>query len=199
MRADESVRPTWSPDRSRRGGSVAERSAACAPRQGATCARVRPDRVERRASRLVPLACLLLTSCHRHAYSMPDCPAESMEALRVISAPAPAAPSTIAGVIVDSRAGRPVHGQVALRGPAAEARAVVRGHVTDSAGAFRFDSVPAGRYALEVRALGYGRRVDSVELGRDAGLVLRVPVKPMPHDECPGFLVVSRRPWWKWW
>jgi hypothetical protein len=153
----------------------------------------------------VLVAPVLLAACNRYVYTEPECPPEPAAALRVTSARAPTGPGTVAGVVVDSRAGRPVRAAVALHATAATAQAAhtaraPRGRMTDSAGAFRFDSVPPGRYALEVRAIGFARRADSVAVTHGAGVVLRVPVKPMPFDDCPGFaVVVTRNPWWKLW
>ena len=71
----------------------------------------------------------------------------------------------------------------------------------DSTGAFRFDTLAPGRYAVQIRRVGYDvRRVDSLEVDAGRGTAVIVPLREMPLDGCPGFMVAYERvPWWKIW
>lgn len=147
------------------------------------------------------LAVLLATStaacagaCTRYVYKSPDCPPEP--ALPVVERAAVGRDTgALVGQLRSALDGRPVGwADVALEGTAHQT-------TTDSAGRFRFEALPAGRYVLRTRRIGYApRRVDSLTVGGADGVRVTVPLAPQVLDGCPGFMVVRERvPWWKVW
>jgi hypothetical protein len=133
-------------------------------------------------------------ACTRYVYRPPDCPPKP--ALPAVErAVVPREAGTLVGDLRSTLDGRPVGwADVALEG-------TTRQTTTDSAGTFRFDTLPAGRYVLRTRRIGYApRRVDSLTVGGADGVRLTVPLAPQVLDGCPGFIVVRERvPWWKLW
>jgi hypothetical protein len=71
--------------------------------------------------------------------------------------------------------------------------------LADTAGAFSFDSVAAGRYVLRTRGIGLAMRIDTLRLEAGSGLALRVVTRPVVIDGCGFAVVVTKKPWWQWW
>ncbi|MCU0626223.1 MAG: carboxypeptidase-like regulatory domain-containing protein [Gemmatimonadaceae bacterium] len=68
----------------------------------------------------------------------------------------------------------------------------------DGAGAFRSDSVPAGRHVLVARSIGFRIRRDTLFVPDAGGLRVAVALDMVACDECPGNMLVRvRRPWWR--
>ena len=76
-----------------------------------------------------------------------------------------------------------------------------RGVGVDSSGRFQFTSVPAGRYYIEARRVGFRIRSDSIDVAANAGTETAFALDLMMMDECPGFaaIIIPRRSWWKFW
>ena len=98
--------------------------------------------------------------------------------------PAPAGPRTIVGVVTDEER-RPLE-DVEIR-----IGSLNRTARTSRAGAFRFDSVPAGRYELRSRRLGYEAQSRTVRVG-DQGATVRFTLKVVPQKIAPVITSVSR-------
>ncbi|MGE5733003.1 MAG: carboxypeptidase-like regulatory domain-containing protein [Gemmatimonas sp.] len=133
------------------------------------------------------------TACaRRYDYRLePQCP-PTLDFLRVSADSLH--PTQIVGHVTNRDTARPLGGaSVALLATGAHV-------VTDSLGEFRFNAVPNGRYAIEVRAIGYTPRTDTVSLSASAGVQMRVPLLPQYFDRC---FEVKRvrvaRSWWKLW
>ena len=103
-----------------------------------------------------------------------------------------------------------IHGRVATRDSGAalaEARIVVTGlteHRTvdaDSLGIFRLDSLPPGRYRIEVRRVGSHGASDALDLVRGEVVQVAAALAPFVNDgPFSGFAAVQvRKPWWKIW
>ena len=69
---------------------------------------------------------------------------------------------------------------------------------TTAEGRFQFDSLPAGTYEVQTTRIAYRPRVDSIELGRERGVSVALPLDLQFTDEC-GLGLVVRKPWWKFW
>lgn len=72
---------------------------------------------------------------------------------------------------------------------------------SDSAGRFRFDSVPPGRYTLIARRLGYLINRDTIELPPGGGATVIIPLdeQMITLDGC-GYVELRRpKPLWKLW
>jgi len=72
---------------------------------------------------------------------------------------------------------------------------------TDTTGFFTVTGLPAGRYELTARRIGYVPRHDSLTLQAGAGTWVRVALVPQTLDgPCSGFAAVRvRKPWWRLW
>ncbi|HET7458897.1 MAG TPA: carboxypeptidase-like regulatory domain-containing protein [Gemmatimonadaceae bacterium] len=151
----------------------------------------------RLAFRVATLSVVAL-GCNRYETRPMDprsCPPEAPARDTFAIAAAPDAAGAVVGIVADDRNARALQGaQVAVTG-------MRRGTVSDSSGAFRIDSLPAGRYDLVVRQIGYEwGRVSGVSVSEQSGTRVRVPLHAVVLDGCPGFaVVVARKPWWKWW
>ena len=141
-------------------------------------------------------ALLLLLACTRPYDPRPlresPCPpAPQLPPVQTVAA----APGSVIGQVGFARSGRPV--------PAARVRipALGRTVVADTIGRFRFDSVPPGRYTLDVRQIGAEpREVRDVLVASDEGRAIVVFLRQAVLDGCSGFgEVVMSRPWWRVW
>ena len=129
-----------------------------------------PDRSLLRAALLVAVAALL----------------PGTVAARPLAGPAAALPgaqaatATLAGTVVDSDLAAPLAGvRVELVGSGTSA-------LTDAAGAFTFDAVAPGTYALAFTYDGYVRQVrDGVVVGSDAPGLVEVALEPAPLVDAP--------------
>lgn len=63
---------------------------------------------------------------------------------------------------------------------------VLRETVSERDGTFRLDSVGSGRVESRVRRVSYAGRGDTLDIPSYAGLLLTVPLRFLPLDECPG-------------
>lgn len=97
------------------------------------------------------------------------------QAIACLAAPSGAwsqAVASVAGRILDRTTARPVvDALVILGGTGREA-------VTNSAGVFRLEEVPAGEYRLEVRHLAYGVHADTVHVGAGRKISLEIALSP---------------------
>lgn len=89
---------------------------------------------------------------------------------------------TVAGQVLDAAAGAPVPLSLVYLVPAAGPGEPLQRTVTDQAGAFRFDAVPAGSYRLRVERIGYTAlpsEAFQVQGGGTAREVLRTAFTPV--------------------
>ena len=118
----------------------------------------------------------LLLACVRrpHARWVPICPTP-VDSGTVLARPA--ITPALVGMLtnIDTRA--PARGIVILQ-PSGRRR------MTDSLGAFRFDSVPPGRHVLHLQALGFRRDSVAVDITTSTALELRIPLTPEYPDRC---------------
>jgi hypothetical protein len=143
-------------------------------------------------SRAAGLALVAFTACHRYNYREPSCP--------------PVAPTHPIRLVQSSEIRGSVFGVVSSQATGealglALVSLLPRGALdtSDVAGAFRFDSVGAGRYMLLTRRLGYEGRRDTMSVPEGAGVRLEVTLDAEPVDGCPGFMMLRvPRPWWRW-
>lgn len=108
----------------------------------------------------------------------------------VLIVPPPPPPwLTLSGVIWSEVYSTPLGGaQVLLHDLAVKDTAVrPRKLTTEAAGSFLFDSLPPGHYAVETRAIGYKKRLDTLFLHAAPGLSIRVPMAgdSLCLDVCP--------------
>jgi hypothetical protein len=69
-------------------------------------------------------------------------------------------------------------------------------------GFYSFPSVPAGRYALHIRRVGYTRVRDSVTILPGQADTIRIELSVYSGCDIgcdPSDVVTARRPWWKFW
>ena len=72
---------------------------------------------------------------------------------------------------------------------------------SDSLGIFRIDSLPPGRYRIEVRRVGAHAVSDKFDLAPGSSIQVAAALAPFVNDgPCSGFAAVQvRKPWWKFW
>ena len=155
---------------------------------------------------IVAVAGCLLVACSRYEWRNElDVPAlcplppdtTQISALHHTSVDAGGSVSSVSGRVTTRDSG------VAL----AEARIVVTGLAerrsvdTDSIGGFRIESLPPGRYRIEVRRVGSHGVADSLDLASGNVVEVAAALAPFVNDgPCSGFAAVQvRKPWWKLW
>lgn len=101
--------------------------------------------------------------------------------------------SSVHGVVTDHDARTPVDGALVSLVPLASEIRPPRPRITDADGRFAFDSVPGGRYLLEVGRLGYEGREDTllVEPDTEVRLVVGLSVSPLAVE--PLVVEVTKR------
>ena len=148
---------------------------------------------------LAPLLLLLLSACARHELRPMPCAPRIMppphSGLAWQSDPSVrAVRGRVVGVDGTALGGRAI---AELRGESV----VLHAQPVDSAGRFVFSAVDPGRYALDVRSVGYFRVGDTVRVTPDSGAtVLAVLARDFAVlDACGYGHERVRLPWWRVW
>ncbi|WP_104023413.1 carboxypeptidase-like regulatory domain-containing protein [Gemmatirosa kalamazoonensis] len=98
----------------------------------------------------------------------------------------PGESGVLVGTVVERGSGRPV-GMASV-----SIASLPRRTNTDSAGRFRFDSLPSGRYVIDVRRLGYARLVTDTLVVERGGYRLRIELAVQAIDDCGNAVPVQR-------
>ncbi len=95
--------------------------------------------------------------------------------LLLLTVPLFAQSNRISGVVVDQATGRPLHGANVF------SREMNIGAVTDAAGEFRFDRLPAGQHTLRASFIGYRPAFKVVQVGQENNkLLFELTTSPLP-------------------
>jgi hypothetical protein len=138
---------------------------------------------------------LVAAACRRYELSTPHCPTDPPPDRSTASWQPSTRPRRIEGYVLDFETRAPRPNAVVTASPLA------RQSWSDSAGYFRLDSIPPGRYELVTRHPAYHARHDTVMVALGAGVMGRISLdaRRVMLDGCGYVQVSRRRPWWKLW
>lgn len=148
---------------------------------------------------------MLLAGCNRYEWRQAECPPRIEPAPHSAAAwQAVSGPPAIAGRVLAVEGGGAARALVAItrtdRSPGQQGENRVRSTMADDAGAFRFDSVAPGTYALTARSIGYIVAREAVRVPADSSAVVAAVLARdrIGFDECGYVKYRVRKPWWKW-
>lgn len=126
----------------------------------------------------IALVCAFLSLALSAAAQSVDC--STPHFLKKISIKTPAA---FTGTLRDNNAASIAMKGIVLTGVDKELPPVSQVAVTDSKGAFHFDSVPAGKYAITIDFSGFTVKKSEVHCTADNSCSVALVIKPVgPHD-----------------